>query len=615
MPSGGLADADSVALLALSRLGCINTQTKASGSTPSLASLGPDDIITITSTCIGIINSSKTKSSTVTAVPSDPGARFQLCSKLAAEVNSMGYGGHSARTGIGFAAFLYPNEQSTRQLISFLLEKVSSQGVSQELFDAGDEFDQEYENADLAEGEPSEQGTARTTSSIRRKGNNLAKQKLRMTVKNAIASAIQQKVEQHVDERKNESGTRLPFWTWEANETSDIAKLLGRIMKPDSQRVAPLSITIVPTIMNFNSKLLAKEAALEERRSARTSNETSSTDAMDRTNELETRVLEAFSGSSFNVSVSDVAASDFGSRNSCGSGLFAHLTRFSDDSEHDDSSQHKLTEDSLATALIETADMKAAKRQEELRSLQGKLASIIDSIRTTNERSNEVETKKLATIELERQLLIERDRVSEELENLKEIFGITDENVEDLGSISLKSCEENLMKKRKDIEKKFNKLEAKFQAAAAPLLTELDAQRSIADAKRAASSNKIANLNELRKEVKEALVKARSREAEKDKLLEEISKLSNDEPTRESYVKRILEIIKNVKKQENEISRIIEETKEIQRSMNNSVEVLKRSHALTDDIIFKDATKGGEVRILIVHLLLKPLNATPLIYV
>ena len=113
---------------------------------------------------------------------------------------------------------------------------------------------------------------------------------------------------------------------------------------------------------------------------------------------------------------------------------------------------------------------------------------------------------------------------------------------------------------------------------------------------RASSADRLAQLHSLRRDVKETLAVARAREAEKYSLMEDIDRLRTDEPTRESYVLRILEIIKNVKKQETEITRIIEDTKEVQRSMNNLVGVLKRSHAITDDVIFRDASsaRGGE---------------------
>lgn len=596
MSGGGLAEADGVLLHALRRLGACPPDTA-----DGCASLAADDVIAIAQACVRLADGQSEV--TPSPPPDNPGARFQLCARLAADVTRLGFRAEG-NADVGFAAFLYPNETSTRALLSFLLGAATAA--------AGKSASHEEEDDHGAGGSGSEKtgtdaGSAKTSAARRR------------AVRNALSAALRQG-----------SGTQAsaacenarPFWSVsttakEGDSTGSvgIAPFVCDILNAKAthrdqrtlRQIRQQPLLLVPSALRQNARALAAEEQARKERRARTTAASGASGAHATSICDDVRqALRAHAGGGAGSmahtrrTTGNVLKKD---RRAPAAGLFASLamfddrSAFDDDDEEDSKTKAAAEKDASKDAVlpaIETAEMRAAKRQEELRALQSQLAAIGDEARDAGDAINRLESARVAAIELEAGLQRGVESVRADLETLKETFGVSEEDMDAAGGVSLAACRENLLKRRREIERKFAKLEDKFEAAAAPLREEIDAQRSDADAKRAASSDRVSQLHELRREVKETLVTAREREAEKHALAQEVSKMRPDEPTRESYVVRILEIIRNVKKQENEIARIIEDTREVQRSMNTSVEALKRSHAITDDIIFRDASKGGE---------------------
>eukprot|EP01095_Lingulamoeba_sp_RSL-Kostka_P015859 TRINITY_DN746_c0_g1_i1.p1 TRINITY_DN746_c0_g1~~TRINITY_DN746_c0_g1_i1.p1 ORF type:complete len:627 (+),score=251.48 TRINITY_DN746_c0_g1_i1:144-2024(+) len=60
---------------------------------------------------------------------------------------------------------------------------------------------------------------------------------------------------------------------------------------------------------------------------------------------------------------------------------------------------------------------------------------------------------------------------------------------------------------------------------------------------------------------------------------------------RSVYTKRILDIVKQVKKQKVDISKILIDTRSLQKDINNNIETLGRIFALTTETVYKDAKK------------------------
>ena len=84
MSGGGLAEADGVLLHALRRLGACPPDTA-----DGCASLAADDVIAIAQACVRLADGQSEV--TPSPPPDNPGARFQLCARLAADVTRLGF--------------------------------------------------------------------------------------------------------------------------------------------------------------------------------------------------------------------------------------------------------------------------------------------------------------------------------------------------------------------------------------------------------------------------------------------------------------------------------------------------------------------------------------------
>jgi hypothetical protein len=71
-------------------------------------------------------------------------------------------------------------------------------------------------------------------------------------------------------------------------------------------------------------------------------------------------------------------------------------------------------------------------------------------------------------------------------------------------------------------------------------------------------------------------------------IVEELNRLPKS-VNRQVYVKRIMDIVKNLERQKVDIKKILADIRDVQKEINNITEASKRSFALTDDLIFKNA--------------------------
>eukprot|EP00762_Andalucia_godoyi_P002547 ANDGO_02829.mRNA.1 hypothetical protein len=65
---------------------------------------------------------------------------------------------------------------------------------------------------------------------------------------------------------------------------------------------------------------------------------------------------------------------------------------------------------------------------------------------------------------------------------------------------------------------------------------------------------------------------------------------------RSSYVRSIMDIVRNVKKQQKEIDKVLSDIQALQKDINNVSEALRRSFAVTEDLVFKEAQKEESVK-------------------
>ncbi|MCO5611767.1 hypothetical protein L7F22_066026 [Adiantum nelumboides] len=103
------------------------------------------------------------------------------------------------------------------------------------------------------------------------------------------------------------------------------------------------------------------------------------------------------------------------------------------------------------------------------------------------------------------------------------------------------------------------------------------------------------DLKVVRQKIEEITAKLQQRDKQNELLEQKLVK-SMKGPTRSSYVSRITELIKNSKKQDAGILRILDETRDLQRDSNANQGRLKRTYALVDELVFRDAKKDATSR-------------------
>lgn len=107
--------------------------------------------------------------------------------------------------------------------------------------------------------------------------------------------------------------------------------------------------------------------------------------------------------------------------------------------------------------------------------------------------------------------------------------------------------------------------------------------------------SKTKKLKETRHQLQKFTEKLRVREEQAWTLESELKEISS-RAKRSSYVHRITELVKNSQKQETDIAKIITDTRVLQRDSNATNDRLRRTYALVDELVFRDAKKDPVCR-------------------
>ncbi|KAG0585016.1 hypothetical protein KC19_3G250900 [Ceratodon purpureus] len=108
-------------------------------------------------------------------------------------------------------------------------------------------------------------------------------------------------------------------------------------------------------------------------------------------------------------------------------------------------------------------------------------------------------------------------------------------------------------------------------------------------------ASKTRKLKEIRQQLQQSTEKLRVREEQAWTLETDLKEISS-RPKRSSYVHRITELVKNSLKQETDIAKIISDTRALQRDSNSTNDRLRRTYALVDELVFRDAKKDPVCR-------------------
>lgn len=138
-------------------------------------------------------------------------------------------------------------------------------------------------------------------------------------------------------------------------------------------------------------------------------------------------------------------------------------------------------------------------------------------------------------------------------------------------------------------------LQAEWEAVRIPLedkKASLERDRLSSEGELASKATK---LKEVRQQVLKFSEKLRVREEQAWTLETDLKEMSS-RPKRASYVHRITELVKNSQKQETDIAKIITDTRVLQRDSNVTNDRLRRTYALVDELVFRDAKKDPVCR-------------------
>jgi hypothetical protein len=138
-------------------------------------------------------------------------------------------------------------------------------------------------------------------------------------------------------------------------------------------------------------------------------------------------------------------------------------------------------------------------------------------------------------------------------------------------------------------------LQAEWEAVRRPLeekKAELEKEISTGEGEMA---SKTMELKDIRQQLQQSREKLRVREGQAWTLETDLKELSS-RPKRSSYVHRITELVKNSQKQETDIAKIITDTRALQRDGNATNDRLRRTYALVDELVFRDAKKDPVCR-------------------
>lgn len=134
-------------------------------------------------------------------------------------------------------------------------------------------------------------------------------------------------------------------------------------------------------------------------------------------------------------------------------------------------------------------------------------------------------------------------------------------------------------------------LAEEWEAHRAPLLQRIrDAQR-VREKRREGSVLKMAQVKQLRAEMKVIVAELTERDETQVRLNKEIAKAKG--AVRSTYTDRIQDVVRNLRKQKAGIEKILTDIRESRMEVNRLSETVQRSFAATDDIVFQDAKKNA----------------------
>ncbi|ETO24313.1 hypothetical protein RFI_12847 [Reticulomyxa filosa] len=233
----------------------------------------------------------------------------------------------------------------------------------------------------------------------------------------------------------------------------------------------------------------------------------------------------------------------------------------------------------------ETEEEVEKRRNEELdelrskiQDLEAKLKAMEEEIKKEKQRKEELEK----TIEQEKK---QNEQLQEEL-NTKEkvhqlIGGSADENI--------KKLEEIVKKQRDKLKNAVDQWENRKQL----WTDEYRSKKTSMERREKSCNDLLEELKLMRKEMKQCAKEIREKEDMLEKVVARLNKLPKTFD-RQAYVDRILNVVANLETQNRQIKQALEDIHELQRETNKVTEKSKRAFNICDDMIFQAAQNAME---------------------
>eukprot|EP00163_Fabomonas_tropica_P031331 TRINITY_DN7416_c0_g1_i1.p1 TRINITY_DN7416_c0_g1~~TRINITY_DN7416_c0_g1_i1.p1 ORF type:complete len:662 (+),score=184.03 TRINITY_DN7416_c0_g1_i1:141-1988(+) len=534
---------DKVLLLSLKSVGC-----EFDPSVGSVADFSPELIVEATARCLNVINPNANASTTL---PSQMSSRFRVCTDLATAVTDLGY-----NQELGYHQFLYPNEKDTRNMLLFLVERLpkgEGDGEGQVGAESLSASALMFKNMldSLKTWSPMWVPREYSKPSIRTR-------RALVTCSLATPDSLH-------------SGNKA---------TADAEAAYARTHLPLSSRQPETRPGVVPSILahNHDGFVAAQErealwaaaeletgqsrAELRRQRQAQISSMVSAA--------LRAGAPAPGDASGGSLTLDQLLSSYEGDGSHNRGGIFSHQADFGQ--ETDDSG--------LVDSEKDQAEL-AKERQAELDALQEEIAGITDEIQTKARESEGMVAKTRQSEQQRTELLEKRAVLEEEYKTKKRTFDLLDD------------LENNLVELRKLSQataQRLMELGGEWEARRGPLVEQYRQKKDELAQRKQECQNKLERIKTMRKEMKDMVNSVRAKDGLHKQLVQEYERMPKD-VDRALYTHRIMDIVKNVKKQNDEINKILVDSRNVRKEINQATEALARSHAATEELVFKDANK------------------------
>lgn len=541
-------DAHQIVLQALEQAGVVLPP-----GADSVQDLSPSSLVAISARALALIRGSP--SPPLAAFPQSMSERFRICNELASSIKDLGY-----RGDLSFHQFLYPSEEETHKLLRFLLDNLSKSSI---------------------DGRGSRKGRGGKFAN-----EGISASKTLATAREALSHWLEE-----ANENINSGTTgvvgmenagdltvtsRLPFRTCPMRLASSNSAPGRKTPALITLQAKPKSC-LIPSVLELNAKSALMSATLLDGQFTHLSREVQSL----ATGEMgDVRVMGKGSLQEADNTAYDGAKSNFLSRVAMFSKEKDMMLLRGRIMQGEGERNEQLQE-----STIKFSDAQADLRQREMSRLEERLSSV--SIENTKL------TREVADLDQSiNKLEMELDVSSKELEVLKRNYSMLKAAAEmalDPSKTegfkihklmtSIEESEQRLASLKIDWESLYKELESKKGFLESSALTTKEELQT-----------KLKQVKETRQQTKDMANKLKQREEQLASLTMELENALKG-PSRNTYIRRIMELIKNSKKQDTDISRIIGEMRELQRESNANQGRLKRTHALVDELVFRDAKK------------------------